>query len=116
MNFPACAHCNGSGILSIWSGKSIAEFKSDGLRCVRTVAVACCCKRGERYLVACKKWRFDPLKMFPWNGDNEQQRELLRDFLERKREATVAAAAWNPDEHTYPGGEKPDESEYRGEW
>lgn len=92
-----CAHCSDSGMLSIWSGTSINQFKAGELKHVRTVAVACSCRRGERYLKVCKGWRFDSRKMFPWSGDDEMERQLLAEFIERRREASVAASTFDPD-------------------
>lgn len=86
-----CPHCNNSGMLSIWSGLSIKQLRVDELRFVRTVAVACCCTKGERYLKLCRNWRFDERKMFPWNGDTPEERQRVLEFSERRRSARMAS-------------------------
>lgn len=100
---PNCPHCNDSGMLSIWSGLAISQLKDGALQRVRSIAVACSCRRGERYVKACRNWRFDERKMFAFNGDTPEERERLMDFLETRRVARVAAATWNPDNFEYPG-------------
>lgn len=101
----ACDHCSDTGWVSIWSGESLAKLREGELdrRNVRRIAVACCCRAGDRYAKTTKGMRFNPEKMLAWVGADDDAIEKAHEFLERQRLSRQANYAFNPDNYEYPG-------------